>query len=86
MKRPYADLRRSGGGEKYGLVFGLGCAVLLIVLLPLMIWDKGYFIYYGDFVSQQLPFYWHANEVIRSGGLFGWDWYTDLGSSFEGSS
>ncbi len=85
MKRPYADLRRSGGGEKYGLVFGLGCAVLLIVLLPLMIWDKGYFIYYGDFVSQQLPFYWHANEVIRSGGLFGWDWYTDLGSSFEGS-
>ena len=71
--------------EVYALSFGLGFVSLLLVLLPLMIADKGYFIYYGDFVSQQLPFYYHANEVIRSGGLFGWDWGTDLGSSFIGS-
>ena len=67
------------------LSFGLGFLSLAIVLLPLLIIDKGYFIYYGDFVSQQLPFYAHANEVIRNGGLFGWDWGTDLGSSFIGS-
>ena len=27
----------------------------------------------------------HANEVVHNGGLFGWDWGTDLGSSFIGS-
>lgn len=80
---PVCHTRRDG--EKYALVFGLGCLSMLIVLIPLMILDKGYFLYYGDFISQQLPFYAHANEVIRSGGIFGWDWGTDLGSSFIGS-
>ena len=69
----------------YGQAFGLGFLCLFVILLPLVILDKGYFIYYGDFVSQQLPFYQHANEVIRNGGLLGWDWGTDLGSSFLGS-
>ena len=85
MNQPFSALTEKRNGELYGLVFLLGFMPLLLVLLPLMIWDKGYFIYYGDFVSQQLPFYYHANEVIRSGGLFGWDWGTDLGSSFIGS-
>ena len=85
MKRPFSALQSERNGELYRLVFVLGFAALMLALLPLMIWDKGYFIYYGDFVSQQLPFYYHANEVIRSGGLFGWDWGTDLGSSFLGS-
>jgi uncharacterized membrane protein YfhO len=71
-------------GEKYGLVFGLGFLSLFVVLLPLMILDHGYFIYYGDFVSQQLPFYELANDAVRSGQL-GWNWYTDLGGSFIGS-
>ncbi len=70
--------------EKYGLVFGLGFLSLMIVLLPLVIIDRGYFIYYGDFVSQQLPFYELANDAVRE-GQFGWNWYTDLGSSFIGS-
>lgn len=85
MKIPFSALTGKRNGEQYGLVFLLGCASLLVVLLPLMVIDKGYFIYYGDFVSQQLPFYYHANEVVHSGGLFGWDWGTDLGSSFIGS-
>ena len=71
--------------ELYLKAFLLGCIPLAITLLPLVIFDKGYFIYYGDFVSQQLPFYAHANEVVRNGGLLGWDWGTDLGSSFIGS-
>ncbi len=70
--------------EKYALAFGLGFLSLLIVLLPLMIMDRGYFIYYGDFVSQQLPFYELANDAVRN-GQFGWNWYTDLGGSFIGS-
>ena len=71
--------------EKYTLAFGLGFLSLFVVLLPLLCMDKGYFIYYGDFVAQQLPFYQLANDAVRDGGLFGWNWYTDLGSSFLGS-
>ncbi len=70
--------------EKYGMAFGLGFLSFLIVLLPLMIMDQGYFIYYGDFVSQQLPFYELANDAVREGQI-GWNWYTDLGGSFIGS-
>ncbi|MDE7122578.1 MAG: hypothetical protein K2O42_10525 [Oscillospiraceae bacterium] len=51
--------------ERYWLAFSLGFLSLAVVLLPLLIMDQGYFIYYGDFVSQQLPFYQHANEVVR---------------------
>ncbi len=75
---------KSNSTEKYGFVFLLGFCSMLIVLLPLMIMDQGYFIYYGDFVSQQLPFYELANDAAR-GGQFGWNWYTDLGSSFIGA-
>ncbi|MDE5885039.1 MAG: YfhO family protein [Oscillospiraceae bacterium] len=76
---------RKNQKERYLLAFGLGFLSLAVVLLPLLIMDQGYFIYYGDFVSQQLPFYQHANEIVRNGGLLGWDWGTDLGSSFMGS-
>ncbi len=76
---------KKSNSENYALSFWLGFGSLLLILIPLLVMDKGYFIYYGDFVSQQLPFYYHANEVVRSGGLLGWDWQTDLGSSFLGS-
>ena len=85
MKKQAAALRWRGSGELYGMAFLSAFLVLLIVLVPLMVYDKGLFIYYGDFVSQQLPFYHHAGEVVREGGLLGWDWGTDLGSSFLGS-
>ncbi len=79
------NLLRKNQQERYLLAFSLGFLSLAVVLLPLLIIDQGYFIYYGDFVSQQLPFYQHANEIVRNGGLLGWDWGTDLGSSFMGS-
>ncbi|MDE5565104.1 MAG: YfhO family protein, partial [Oscillospiraceae bacterium] len=85
MNNVSVALQRRGSGEKYGTVFILAFLSMFIVLVPLMILDKGYFIYYGDFVSQQLPFYFHANGVVHDGGLLGWDWGTDLGSSFLGS-
>ncbi len=59
----------------------LGAAV---VFVPLMIWGKGYFFYYGDFNVQQIPFYQLAHEAVRSGDIW-WNWNTDLGANFIGS-
>ncbi len=78
------DLKHIGEKEKYFTVFLLGFASLLISVIPVMIADKGYFIYYGDYNSQQIPFYILANNAVRN-GQFGWNWFTDLGSDFIGS-
>ncbi|MBQ9899105.1 MAG: YfhO family protein [Ruminococcus sp.] len=65
--------------EKYLTAFLLGFGVLIASLLPVMLADRGYFIYYGDYNAQQMPFYNLVNDAVRS-GQFGWNWYTDLGS------
>lgn len=65
--------------EEYFLVFMMGFVIMLVSLIPIMIADNGYFIYYGDFNAQQIPFYNLANDAVRN-GQFGWNWYTDLGS------
>lgn len=65
--------------EKYLTAFLLGFFTLFLGVLPVMICDRGYFIYYGDFNAQQIPFYNLANDAVRS-GQFGWNWFTDLGS------
>ncbi len=46
--------------------------------------NGGIFTYYGDYNCQQIGFYMHAHELV-TGGQIGWDWVTDLGSSFIGS-
>lgn len=58
--------------------------IAVVIFLPFIIFDKGYFIYYGDFNVQQIPFYKLAHEAVRSGDIF-WSWYTDLGVNFIGS-
>lgn len=68
--------------EKYLAAFLFGALCLLLPLLPIMISNHGYFIYSGDFNAQQIPFYNMANDSVRSGGTFGWNWLTDLGSDF----
>ena len=68
--------------EKYLAAFLLGALCLLLPLLPIMISNHGYFIYCGDYNAQQIPFYNMANDTVRSGGTFGWNWLTDLGSDF----
>ncbi|MBD5160057.1 MAG: YfhO family protein, partial [Ruminococcus sp.] len=65
--------------EKYLTAFLMGFVCLLVSVIPVMIMDGGYFIYYGDFNAQQIPFYNLANDAVRN-GQFGWNWYTDLGS------
>ena len=67
--------------EKYLLAFLLGFGTMLFTVLPMMLTERGYFIYYGDYNAQQIPFYSLANDAARSGGL-GWNWFTDLGSDF----
>ena len=69
--------------EKYLTAFLLGFGAFLLMILPLLIYNGGYYIYYGDYNSQQVPFYNHAHEFIKNEGL-GWDWGTDLGANFVG--
>ncbi|WRS26840.1 YfhO family protein [Oscillospiraceae bacterium MB08-C2-2] len=64
--------------------FGLTLAIAFVFFLPFIIIGKGYFIYYGDFNVQQIPFYRLAHEAVRSGSIF-WNWNTDLGVNFIGS-
>ena len=82
-RNPQDDLEHKAH-EPYVRIFLLGFLVMLITAVPVMIFSGGYFTYYGDFNSQQLPFYWHAHEMVRNLS-FGWDWQTDLGANFIGS-
>ncbi len=76
--------RRLSGTAWYLLLFTVSFFGMLAAFLPTMAKNGGIFLYYGDFNSQQEMFYFHANEMVRNGN-FGWDWGTDLGSSFIGS-
>lgn len=69
--------------EKYWLVFLLALGVATAFFLPYLIADKGYFLFYGDFNVQQVPFYQRAHDLVRQGAL--WDYGTDLGVNFIGS-
>ena len=57
---------RKASLRQYAIVFGLGLLTSLIFFLPFLIWDKGYFVYYGDFNVQQIPFYRMCHDSIRS--------------------
>ena len=43
------DFNRKSALRQYGMVFGLGLLTSFLFFLPFLIWDKGLFIYYGDF-------------------------------------
>lgn len=70
--------------EKYGRIFLIGFFMFLLTVLPIIIFTGGYYLYYGDYNSQQIPFYIHSQDFVRNEGL-GWDWGTDLGANFVGS-
>ena len=87
MKEKPGFLKRSTESrpkELYSKLFIVAFAAMMLGFLPSMIYNKGIFLYYGDFNSQQMMFYQHANETVRDVGI-GWDWGTDLGSNFLGS-
>jgi len=52
--------------------------------LPCMFFSEGYFIFFGDFNVQQIPFFKMCHAAIKN-GEFGWSWLTDLGTNFVGS-
>ncbi len=63
-------------------LIALLCASL--IFLPYMIINKGYFVFFGDFNVQQIPFYKMCHKMIKSGNI-GWNFNTDLGADFIGS-
>ena len=71
--------------KNYGVrAFFLGIFLAACLVIPVMIYDNGYFLYYGDFNVQEIPFYRLAHDTILSGDIT-WSHLTDLGSNFVGS-
>lgn len=70
--------------ERYKESFFIALGIAFAFFIPFIIMDKGYFLFYGDFNVQQVPFYKLAHEAVRSGNIF-WNWNTDLGANFIGS-
>ncbi len=58
--------------------------LMSMILLPFIIIDGGYFVFYGDYNAQQIPFYKVCIEAVHEGNL-GWNWNTDLGVNLVGS-
>ncbi len=58
--------------------------LMSLILLPFVVIDGGYFVFYGDYNAQQIPFYKTCIEAVHEGNL-GWNWNTDLGVNFVGS-
>lgn len=70
--------------KNYGwIAFLAGLGLAAVVVIPIIIYGKGYFLYYGDFNVQEIPFYKLAHEAISKGSF--WNQYTDLGANFVGS-
>ena len=78
------DLRGSKTGYYCRKAFFYGLGVALLFFLPFIIFDNGYFLFYGDYNVQQVPFYQMCHDAVRSGN-WGWSWTTDLGANFIGS-
>lgn len=70
--------------EKYLSTFLIALGIACAFFVPYMVLDQGYFIFYGDFNAQQIPFYKLCHEAIREGNIY-WNWNTDLGANFIGS-
>ena len=68
----------------YRKAFLLGLITAFCLFIPYLVVDKGFFLYAGDFNSQQIPFYMYMNQMVKSGSL-DWGWAIDLGSSVVNS-
>ncbi|MBD5111241.1 MAG: YfhO family protein [Ruminococcaceae bacterium] len=68
----------------YKKAFFTALIMALVMYLPFVIIDRGYFIFYGDYNAQQIPFFKMCVQAVHNGTI-GWDWHTDLGANFFGS-
>ena len=66
------------------MTFLIAFFVATAFFIPFLITGHGYFIFFGDFNVQQIPFYRYCHDAVRN-GQFGWSYVTDLGSNFIGS-
>lgn len=65
-------------------IFFIAFFLSSLIFLPFVIYNKGVFLFYGDYNLQQIPFYKLAHLAVKQGN-FGLNWTTDLGSDFIGS-
>ena len=85
LERQIFMRRKTHWRENRGLrAFVYGLAISFVIFIPFIIYDQGYFLFYGDFNVQQVPFYQMCHDAVRRGDIF-WSWTTDLGSNFIGS-
>jgi len=68
----------------YQKAFLVALIMSAVMFLPFVIIDGGYFIFYGDYNAQQIPFFKMCVQAVHD-GLSAWDWHTDLGANFVGS-
>ena len=82
MTFSYATRHTLAKKKELGLsTFLLALFIATAFFIPYIVSGHGYFIFYGDFNVQQIPFYQLCHSAIRNGNL-GWNWHTDLGSAF----
>lgn len=83
----FSQMKINTLGKKKGRATSTFFVALLVAvgfILPYIFMSEGYFILYGDFNVQQIPFYQKCHELIRNGNVY-WDFGTDLGANFIGS-
>lgn len=68
----------------YKKSFFIALVMAAVMFLPFVIIDKGFFVFYGDYNAQQIPFFKMCVQAVHD-GMMGWDWHTDLGANFVGS-
>ena len=68
----------------YLRAFLWGLALATLIFLPWIIFNHGYFFFYGDFNVQQIPFYQMIHDSLQQGNI-GWSYTTDLGANIIGS-
>ncbi len=69
---------------RYSTVFFIAFFTTLVMLMPFLIYDKGFFLYCGDYNSQQIPFTMFISRWFHS-GLDSYSFGIDLGGSFVNS-
>ena len=59
-------------------IFSIALFMMLVMSVPIIIQNNGYFIYMGDYNVQHINFNVHCFEILKS-GLSSWDFVTGLG-------
>lgn len=66
------------------MTFILCSLTALMIFIPFLIVDKGFYLFCGDYNSQQISFYHYVNDFFKN-GMGQYSWETDLGGSIINS-